>query len=122
MHCKFFVFLLIVFLFFSFFSSACEFCLIERIGAHCKQNPDFIIIIIIIILGSRQVIVRLPPLLLAQGFLLFLLVWVWVGGGRGGFLASLTPTGGKCTWAALGFLALMWRRGVDCGSPLAGVP
>ena len=47
MHCKFLVFLLIVFLFFLFFSSTCEFRLIERIGAHCKQNPDFIIIIII---------------------------------------------------------------------------
>ena len=46
MHCKFLVFLLIVFLFFSIFSSACEFRFIERIGAHGKQNPDFIIIII----------------------------------------------------------------------------
>ena len=45
MHCKFLVFLLIVFLFFSFFSSTCEFRFIERIGAHGKQNPDFIIII-----------------------------------------------------------------------------
>ena len=44
MHCKFLVFLLIVFLFFSFFSSACEFRLIERIGTHGKQNPDSIII------------------------------------------------------------------------------
>ena len=43
MHCKFLVFLLIVFLFSSFFSSACEFRLIERIGAHGKQNPDIII-------------------------------------------------------------------------------
>ena len=42
MYCKFLVFLLIVFLFFSFFSSACEFRLIERIGAHGKQNPDSI--------------------------------------------------------------------------------
>ena len=42
MHYKFLEFLLIVFLFFSFFSSACEFQLIERIGAHVKQNPDFI--------------------------------------------------------------------------------
>ena len=41
------VFLLIVFLFISFFSSACEFQHIERIGAHGKQNSDFIIIIII---------------------------------------------------------------------------
>ena len=46
MHRKFLVFLLIVFLFFSFFSSTCEFQLIE-IDAHGKQNPDFIIIIII---------------------------------------------------------------------------
>ena len=45
MHSKFLVFLLIVFLFFSFFLSACEFPLIERIGAHDKQNPDFIIIL-----------------------------------------------------------------------------
>ena len=42
MHCKFLVSLLIVF--FSFFSSACEFRFIERIGAHGKQNPDIIII------------------------------------------------------------------------------
>ena len=42
MHCKFLVILLIVFLFFSFFSSACEFRLVERIGAQGKQNPDFI--------------------------------------------------------------------------------
>ena len=40
--------MLIFFFFFSFFSSACEFWLIERIGAHGKQNPDFIIIIFII--------------------------------------------------------------------------
>ena len=46
MHCKFLVFLLIVF-FFSFFSSACEFRFIKRIGAHGKPNPDFIIINII---------------------------------------------------------------------------
>ena len=45
MHGKFLVFLLTVFLFFTFFSSACEFRLIERINAHGKQNPDFIIII-----------------------------------------------------------------------------
>ena len=50
MHCKFLVFLLIVFFFFSFFSSACEFRFIERIGAHGKQNPDFIIIIIITVI------------------------------------------------------------------------
>ena len=43
MHCKFLVSLLIVFLCFSFFSSTCEFQLIERIGTHGKQNPDFII-------------------------------------------------------------------------------
>ena len=48
MHCKFLVFLPVVFLFFLFFSSACEFWLIKRMGAHGKQNPDFIIIIIII--------------------------------------------------------------------------
>ena len=53
MHCKFLVFLLIVFFFFSFFSSACEFLFIERIGAHGKQNPDFIIIIIIIKFGGN---------------------------------------------------------------------
>ena len=47
MHYKFLVFLLIVFLFFSFFSSACEFRLVETIGAHGKQNPDFVIIITI---------------------------------------------------------------------------
>ena len=46
MHYKFLVFLLIVFFFFLNFSSACEFRFIERIGAHGKQNPDFIIIII----------------------------------------------------------------------------
>ena len=46
MHCKFLVFLLIVVFFFSFFSSACEFWFIERIGVHGKQNPDFIIIIV----------------------------------------------------------------------------
>ena len=46
MHCKFLVFLLIVFIFFSFFSSACEFRFFERIGAHGKQNPGFIIVII----------------------------------------------------------------------------
>ena len=43
MHCIFLVFLLIVFLFFSFFLSVCEFRLIERIGTHGKQNPDIII-------------------------------------------------------------------------------
>ena len=42
MHCKFLVCLLIVFYFFLFFLSACEFRFIERIGAHGKQNPDFI--------------------------------------------------------------------------------
>ena len=45
MHCKFLVLLLVVFFFFFFFSSDCEFWFIERIGAHGKQNPDFIIII-----------------------------------------------------------------------------
>ena len=45
MHCKFLVFLLIVFLFFSFFSSACEFRFIKRIGARGKQNPDIIYIL-----------------------------------------------------------------------------
>ena len=39
------MFLLTVFFFFSFFSSACEFRFIERIGTYGKQNPDFIIII-----------------------------------------------------------------------------
>ena len=43
-------FLLFVFLFFSFFSSACETRLIERMGAHSKQNPDFIIIYYYILL------------------------------------------------------------------------
>ena len=47
MHCKIFVSLLIVFFFFSFFSSACYFRFIEGIGAHGKQNPDFIIIIMV---------------------------------------------------------------------------
>ena len=46
MYCKFLVLLLIVLFFFSFFSSACEFRFIERIGARGKQNPDIIIIII----------------------------------------------------------------------------
>ena len=41
MHCKFWCFCLLFS--FSFFSNACEFQLIERIGAHGKQNPDFII-------------------------------------------------------------------------------
>ena len=50
MHCKFLVFLLIVFLFFLFFSIACEFQLIEGIGARGKQNPDFIIIFVIVFL------------------------------------------------------------------------
>ena len=46
MHCKFGA-LLIVFSFFSsFFSSACEFWFIERIGAHCKQNPGFILLLL----------------------------------------------------------------------------
>ena len=45
MYCKFLVFLLIVFLLSSFFSSACEFRLIERIGTHGKQNPDFVILL-----------------------------------------------------------------------------
>ena len=43
---NFLVFLLTVFFLFSFFSSVCEFRFIERIGAHGKQNPDFITIII----------------------------------------------------------------------------
>ena len=38
-------FLLLFSFSFHFFSSACEFRLIERIGVHGKQNPDFIIII-----------------------------------------------------------------------------
>ena len=46
-----FWFLLIVFFVFSFFSSACEFWFIERIGAHGKKNPDFIIIILLYIPG-----------------------------------------------------------------------
>ena len=48
MHCKFWCFCLLFFFTFHFFSSACEFRFIERIGAHGKQNPDFIIIIFII--------------------------------------------------------------------------
>ena len=44
-HCKFLVFVLIVFFLFSFFLRACEFRFIERIGAPGKQNPDFIIMI-----------------------------------------------------------------------------
>ena len=47
MHCKFLVFLLIVFFYFSFLSSTCEFRFIERIGTHGKQNPNFIIIILL---------------------------------------------------------------------------
>ena len=51
MHCKFWGFAYcFLFLFFSFFLSTCEFRFIERIGAHGKQNPCFIIIII---LGSE---------------------------------------------------------------------
>ena len=51
MHCKFwdlayFFSFLSFFFFFFFFLSACEFRFIERIGAHGKQNPGFIIIII----------------------------------------------------------------------------
>ena len=55
-HCKFLVFLLIAFFFFyrSLFSSTCEFRFIERIGAHGKQNPNFIIIIIIIVMTHNQ--------------------------------------------------------------------
>ena len=49
MHCKFWGFAY-CFLFL-FFSSTCEFRFIERIGAHGKQNPGFIIIIIISILN-----------------------------------------------------------------------
>ena len=49
MHCRFLVFLHIVLLF-PFFSNTFEFRFMERVGAHCKQNPDFIIIIIIIII------------------------------------------------------------------------
>ena len=41
MHCEFLVVLPIVFFFFPFFSSACEFQFIERIGAHGKQNVIF---------------------------------------------------------------------------------
>ena len=47
MHCKFWSFAYHFFFlsFLPFFSSACEFQFIERIGAHGKQNPLFIIII-----------------------------------------------------------------------------
>ena len=41
MQCKFLVFLLIVFFFFSFFLSALEFRFIERIGAHGKTKSRF---------------------------------------------------------------------------------
>ena len=54
MHCKFLVSLLIVFFFFLCFSSACELRFMKRIGAHGKQNPDFIIIIIIIFTMRNQ--------------------------------------------------------------------
>ena len=40
------VVLLIVFFVF-FFLIACEFWFIERIGAHGKQNPDFIILLLL---------------------------------------------------------------------------
>ena len=47
--------LLIIFSFFSsFFSSACEFQFIERIGAHGKHNPGFIIIIINGLLQTKK--------------------------------------------------------------------
>ena len=48
MHSKFWSFcVLFAFsFFFFFFSSACEFWFIERIGAHGKQNPDFIILLL----------------------------------------------------------------------------
>ena len=49
MHCKFLVCLLVVSFFFSFFSSACEFLFIERIGAHGKQNPDFVITVLLLL-------------------------------------------------------------------------
>ena len=52
MHCKFLVFLLIVFLFFSFFLSTREFRFIETIGAHGKQNPDFIILLLLLSLSE----------------------------------------------------------------------
>ena len=49
MHCKFwcFSYCFLFLIFFFFFLRACEFRFIERIGAHGKQNPGFIIIIII---------------------------------------------------------------------------
>ena len=62
MHCKFSVFLLIVFFFFSFFSSACEFRFMERIGAHGKQNPDFIIAIIEALVDWRLLVLEVSPL------------------------------------------------------------
>ena len=42
MHCKFwgFAYCFLCLFFSSYFSSACEFRFIERIGAHGKQNPD----------------------------------------------------------------------------------
>ena len=54
MHCKFLVFLLLVFFFLSFFSSASEFRFIERIGAHGKQNPDFIILLLLLLTLRKQ--------------------------------------------------------------------
>ena len=55
MHCKFLVFLLIVFLFFSFFLGACEFRLTERIGAHGKKKSRFYYIIIITVMVDQPV-------------------------------------------------------------------
>ena len=46
----------IVFFFFSFFSSTCEFRFIERIGAHGKQNPDIIMMMMMISLPSKLLV------------------------------------------------------------------
>ena len=71
MNCKFLVFLRIVFFFFSFFSSACEFRFIERIGAHGKQ-PDFIIIYYTPFGHLRLVLLCSFPI-----FLPGILIWFW---------------------------------------------
>ena len=50
MHCKFWIFFL--------FPSACELRFIERIGAHGKQNPDFIIMLLLLFLGDLHITKR----------------------------------------------------------------
>ena len=47
MHCKFWCF---CFLFlFLFFSRACEVWFVERLGAHGRQNPNFIIVVVVVV-------------------------------------------------------------------------